>query len=140
MRRFLFAVLLILIAVATAAAITAALGFRYAYEPSRTNVISRIRRNPEAYNLWNRSLTRGEAQHRNGAVEVNDQLLQLGRKSFYKETFNNEVFLTDVVGILDGPPRISNVTKAILALGGKGTTDLRVEVPETVTVGNRTFP
>ncbi len=140
MRRFLLAVLLIFIVVVAAAAITAAVGIRYAYEPSRANVISRTRPNPEAYNLWNRSLTREEAQGQNGAVEVNEKLLQLGRKAFYKETFNNEVFLTDVVGILDGPLRISNVTKAILALKGQGTTDLRVEVPETVTVGNRTFP
>jgi ABC-type phosphate transport system auxiliary subunit len=39
----------------------------------------------------------------NGAVEVTEDLLNLGRKAFYGETFKNEIFLTDVVGVLDGP-------------------------------------
>ena len=121
------------------AAVTAAVGFRYAYEPSRHDVISRTRVNPEPYNLWNRSVTAEEAKHQDGSIQVNDALLQLGRKAFYKETFNNEIFLTDVVGILNGPLRITNVTKAILALKGAGTTNLRVEVPKTVTIGKRTF-
>lgn len=44
---------------------------------------------------------------------------------FYKESFDNEIFLTDVVGILDGPLLVTNVVKAVLALRGKGTTNLR---------------
>src|SRR3954453_12083712 len=43
------------------------------------------------------------------------------------------------MGILDGPLRITNVTKAVMALHGQATTNLRVEVPETVRIGNRTF-
>src|SRR4051794_5868336 len=139
MRRILLGTVLVFVTLIIAAAITAAVGFRYAYEPSRQGVISRMRSNPEPYNLWNRSITEEEAKHQNGSVRVDESLLQLGRKAFYKETFNNEIFLTDVVGILDGPLRMTNVTKAILALKGEGTTNLRVEVPETVTIGKRTF-
>jgi hypothetical protein len=139
MRRIFLAILLVVVTLIIAMAITTAVGFRYAYEPSRQDVISRTRPNPEPYNLWDRSLTEEEAKRQNGSVRVDEALLQLGRKAFYKETFNNEIFLTDVVGILDGPLRITNVTKAILALKGEGTTNLRVEVPETVTIGKRTF-
>jgi hypothetical protein len=139
MRRIFLVTLLIFVIFAVAIATAAAVGFRYAYEPSHSNIISRTRPNPESYNLWNRSLTREEAKDQSGSVQVDEALLQLGRKAFYKETFNNEIFLTDVVGILDGPLRIANVTKAVLSLKGEGTTNLRVEVPETVTVGKRTF-
>ena len=51
-----------------------------------------------------------------GAVAVTEELLALGRKSFYSETFGNEIFITDVTGALDGPLNIGNLTKAILAL------------------------
>src|SRR5947207_3024340 len=75
----------------------------------------------------------------NGTVKIDDALLRLGRREFYKETFGNEIFLSDVVGILDGPLRAMHVSEAVLALHGQATTNLRVEVPETVTIGNRTF-
>jgi hypothetical protein len=39
----------------------------------------------------------------NGAVQINDNLLKFGRKTLYQETFGNEVFLTDIMGIVDGP-------------------------------------
>ena len=139
MRPFALVIFLVLVAFVIAIAITAAVGFRYAYEPSPSNVISRIRATPETYNLWNRSVTQEEAKGGNGAVRIDEETLRLGREAFYKETFNNEIFLSDIVGILDGPLRITNVTKAILALKGGGTTNLRVEVPETVVVGGRKF-
>lgn len=125
---------------------------RYAYVPGKGNVLSRTRASPEAYDLWGQSFTEEEAARvlqnsegkstlspGNGAVKVDEALLRLGRRSFYEETFGNERFLTDVVGILNGPLRISNVTKAILALHGGATTNLRVEAPETVKIGNKTF-
>ncbi len=128
------------------------IGFRYGYEPGTDNVLSRTRPSPEAYDLWGRTFTQQEAAKllgtpegktqlspANGAVKVDNAVLELGRKSFYKETFGNEVFLTDVVGILDGPLRLNNVSKAVLALRGGWTTNLRVEVPETVKIGDRTF-
>jgi hypothetical protein len=39
----------------------------------------------------------------NRAVGVTDDLLTLGRKAFYSETFGNEVFQKDGVGALDSP-------------------------------------
>ena len=39
----------------------------------------------------------------NRAVAVTEDLLKLGRKAFYWETFGNEVFQKDGVGALDSP-------------------------------------
>jgi hypothetical protein len=44
-----------------------------------------------------------------------------------------------VVGILDGPIRPLNIARAITSLSGRGTTNLRIELAETVTVGGREF-
>jgi len=59
-------------------------------------------------------------------------------RSVYTETFGNEVFFTEVTGILDGPLNIGNLTKAIAALGGKHT-NLQVPVDRDVTIADRTF-
>ncbi|WP_416666893.1 hypothetical protein [Egbenema bharatensis] len=75
----------------------------------------------------------------NGAVEITQDLLDLGRKSFYTETFGNEVLFTDVIGILDGPLNIPRLSKAVLALKGKPTNNLQVTLDEDITVGDRTF-
>ncbi len=75
----------------------------------------------------------------NGAVAVTEDLLTLGRKAFYSETFGNEVFQTDVVGALDGPINPVSMTKAIARLGGKPTTNLQIPLDEDVTIGGRTF-
>jgi hypothetical protein len=75
----------------------------------------------------------------NGAVEITQDLLDLGRKSFYTETFGNEVLFTDVIGILDGPLNISRLAKAVLALKGQPTNNLQVTLDEDITVGDRTF-
>lgn len=131
------AILLVLVLLIVAAAAVCLHGVKYAYEPSRDNVISRTRPSPETYDLWGHAVDRGDAEK--GAVYIDDRLLKLGRSAFYKETFGNELFLSDVLGVLDGPLRITNITKAVLALRGQGTTNLRVEVPETVTIGGRTF-
>ncbi|MBV8896136.1 MAG: hypothetical protein JO051_06480 [Acidobacteriaceae bacterium] len=135
MRRIVRIFSSLVIAVAIAIAVVTFTGFKYAYEPGSENVISRTRPSPERFDLWGQPVT--EAQP--GAVKVDDALLRLGRNQFYKETFDNEIFLTDIVGILDGPLRITNVTKAVLALHGGWTTNLRVEVPETITIGGRTL-
>jgi hypothetical protein len=37
----------------------------------------------------------------NRAVAVTEDLLKLGRKGFYSETFGNEVFQKDAVGVID---------------------------------------
>lgn len=126
---------IIIIAAIVALAAISFTGFRYAYEPGPGNVLSRYRPTPETYDLWGRAVTQSQP----GAVKIDKALLQLGRSAFYKETFRNEIFLTDVIGILAGPLRVTNVAKAVLGLHGGSTTNLRVEVPETVTIGGRTF-
>lgn len=75
-----------------------------------------------------------------GAIEVTEELVGLGREAFYLETFGNEVFLTEVIGILDGPINLWTVGRAILDLRGRHTTNLQIELDEDVTVGGRTFP
>lgn len=75
----------------------------------------------------------------NGAVAITDDLLQLGRDAFYRETFGNEYFFTDVVGAIDGPLNLVTIGKAIAALGGQPTTNLQVTLDREVTIGGRTF-
>ncbi|PSB23045.1 hypothetical protein C7B76_01245 [filamentous cyanobacterium CCP2] len=75
----------------------------------------------------------------NGAVEITQDLLDLGRNAFYTETFGNEVLFTDIVGILDGPLNIPRLAKAVLALKGQPTNNLQVTLDEDITVGDRTF-
>jgi len=73
----------------------------------------------------------------NGGLWQLLKLLALGREAFI-QTFGNEVFFTEVTGILDGPLNIGNLTKAIAALGGKHT-NLQVPVDRDVTIADRTF-
>jgi hypothetical protein len=75
-----------------------------------------------------------------GAVEITQELLDLGRETFYQQTFGNEVLFTDVVGILDGPLGLTKLAKAILALKGQPTDNLQVTLDDPVTLGDRTFP
>jgi hypothetical protein len=152
MRRLVIGVCIVFLAVFAIALILAFWGVKYTYEPSSEKVLSRTRPSPEAYDLWGRTFTaeqasslqqtaegRAQLSPQNGAVKVDEALLRLGRRAFYKETFGNEIFLTDVMGILDGPLWVTKVAQAVLALRGGASTNLRVEVPETVRIGNRTF-
>lgn len=75
----------------------------------------------------------------NGAVQVTEELIDLGRDAFYQETFGNEYLFTDVVGILDGPINLGTIAKAVLGLKGKPTNNLQVPIDQDVTVGDRTF-
>lgn len=110
----------------------------YAYMPPKEKVISKEKRF-HGYDLWGTFTSDKPASAGKGAVKVDDRLLDLGRETFYKETFGNEMFLTDIVGLLDGPITAANMTKAIAGLKGKGTTNLRIELAETVKVGGKTF-
>ncbi|WNZ27186.1 hypothetical protein HJG54_30225 [Leptolyngbya sp. NK1-12] len=76
----------------------------------------------------------------NGAVAVTEDLINLGRDAFYRETFGNEYFFTDVLGAIDGPINLISVSKAILALKGQPTTNLQIVLDRDVTVGGREFP
>ncbi|WP_243633376.1 electron transport protein [Paenibacillus xerothermodurans] len=96
------------------------------------------------YDVWGQTLTETAAESagltpHNGAVAIDEKLLKLGRDTLYKETFSNEVFLTDIMGIVDGPFTITNMAKAIVQLKGAGTTNLQVELAEDVTLGDRSY-
>jgi hypothetical protein len=111
----------------------------YAYLPPEDKTIEMMSndlvttyRKNAAYDLFGETITQEEAKSRsvqdlssdNGAIKITDDLLKLGKEAFYKETFGNEVFLTDIMGIIDGAFSIPNITKAIISLNGKGTTNL----------------
>lgn len=105
-----------------------------------------------AYDLWGRTISHKQANElmkteagrvmlspENGAVKIDDVLLLLGKTAFYEETFGNEVFLTDIVGAFEGPITMEGIKKAVEKLEGKGTSNLRVQLDKTVTIGGRTF-
>lgn len=69
-----------------------------------------------------------------------DAVVTLGRKAFYGQTFGNEVFFSDILGILDGPVNVPNLVRAILQLRGRGTSNLEVQLSRSVRIGSRTFP
>lgn len=75
----------------------------------------------------------------NGAVAITEDLIKQGRDAFYRETFGNEYFITDVTGILNGPLNLANLAKAIASLERKHTTNWQVSLDRDMTVGNQTF-
>ncbi|MEH7334613.1 electron transport protein [Neobacillus drentensis] len=130
----------------------------YAFIPSKDQIVqpekvaSQKDEDQPAFDLWGRTFSRKEAHDllktakgrellspKNGAVKIDQALLHLGKKSFYEETFGNEVFLTDILGAFNGPLTIENFQKAVKGLNGKGTTNLQVELAETVTIGRKTY-
>lgn len=76
---------------------------------------------------------------RNGTVPITSDSLTNGRRVFYEETFGNEVFLTDIMGVVNGPFRVREVVRAITALKGEHTTNLRVRLADDFSAGGRTF-
>lgn len=76
----------------------------------------------------------------NGAIAITEDLINLGRDAFYRETFGNEYFFTDVLGAINGPINLVSVSKAITALKGQHTTNLQIVLDQDVTVGGREFP
>jgi hypothetical protein len=103
------------------------------------DVLGKVVSPAEAEQLLQSEAGREQLSPENGAVEITEDLISLGRDAFYRETFGNEVLFTDVVGILDGFLNIGNLTKAILALKGQPTTNLQIPFERNVTVGDRTF-
>lgn len=130
-------------------------GLEYAYIPPKSKLENTqalqvlLQRNAiRQYDIWGKTLTvPGTAlqdpdprlKPGNGAVEITEDLLALGRRTLYKESFGNEVFLTDIVGIIDGPMKLKGILKAVADLKGKGTDNLQVELDEDITVGGKTF-
>lgn len=124
----------------------------YAYLPPESKVLNRERLAAPAFDVWGRSIPAEEARRllataegrrmlspQNGAVEIDEELLELGREAFYRETFGNEVFLTDIAGMLDGPLPLRQYALALLRLRGRGTADLVVELADSATVAGRRF-
>jgi hypothetical protein len=93
----------------------------------------------KAANLLQTEAGRQQLSPENGAVAVTEELINLGRKAFYSETFKDQVFQTEVVGALNGPINLVTMTKAIARLAGKPTTNLQIPIDEDVTIGGRTF-
>ncbi|GIP34722.1 hypothetical protein J2TS4_39320 [Paenibacillus sp. J2TS4] len=128
----------------------------YAYVPPASKVVNppsikarMMGESGQEYDLWGQSIMKQETDSmqagspflssENGAIPIDEALLKLGRKALYKETFGNEVFLTDIVGIVDGPLTIRNMAKAIMKLKGQGTSNLRVELAEDATIGDKVY-
>jgi hypothetical protein len=130
----------------------------YAYIPPEENILPMasgpaVQSEQPAYDLWGHTVTHNESflikntrpdgesmlSPANGAVEINEETLKLGREAFYKETFGNEVFLTDIMGAVNGPLSIPQIAKAILKLRGKGTNNLQVELASDAVIGGQNF-
>ncbi|HET9024430.1 MAG TPA: hypothetical protein VFN64_07630, partial [Burkholderiaceae bacterium] len=143
-RLALFVIALLAIAVG----VLAVFGSGYAYLPNEGKVL-----NPEdaagapAYDLWGRSVSAEDAANidakalspAGGGVRIDAATLALGREVFYQESYGNEVFLTDVLGLLDGPLPLWQYVKALLELRGQATTNLRVAIAFDTVVGGREF-
>jgi hypothetical protein len=125
----------------------------YAYIPSDEKLLNPKRINSDiVFDLWGRSIRQDEANRllqtpagrqqlspANGAVAVNPQMLKLGRDAFYAETFDNEIFATDVLGLTDGPISDLEIAKAVLRLKGQGTDNLKVRLTKSITLNGRTY-
>jgi hypothetical protein len=110
-----------------------------AQEIGSYDVLGKVISKDEAASLLKTDEGKQQLSPDNGAVAITEDLIKLGRKAFYTETFGNEVFLTDVTGALDGPLNIANLGKAIASLGGKHTTNLQVTMDRDMLLGDRTF-
>ena len=147
--------ILITAGVATAAVgLTASLGrFSYAPMPDRSDLL-----NPDRYpiqtvfNVLGRRISRDEADRLKAtedgrtllapdgaAVAIDPAVVERGRQAFYQETFGDEVFLTDVMGMLDGGLTPYEVALAVAKLGGQGTTNLQVAMARDMRVGDRLY-
>ncbi len=125
--------------------------FSYAPTPAR-DALANPDRYPirTAYDVLGRRIGHEEAQAlrateagrrtlspENGAFAIDAAVVARGREAFYTETFGNEVFLTDVMGMLDGALTPYEVARAVLMLGGQATNNLRVRVAQDVRIGDR---
>jgi hypothetical protein len=129
------------------------LDVNYAYVPPEEKLLNPVRINQDiAFDLWGRTIRQAEAERvmrshegaqmlsaANGAIAIDAEFLERGRKAFYAETFGNEHFATDVLGLTDGPISEMEIIKAIVRLRGRGTNNLRVRLSDTITLNGRTY-
>jgi hypothetical protein len=126
---------------------------RYAYEPGGAKTLNaQVHFPAPSYDVWGEALSQAQAERRlatdagrrelspaAGAVAIDEALLRHGREAFYRQTFGNEIYLTDVLGLVDGPLPLSAFVKALLELHGRGTSNLRVAMSRDARVGGRFF-
>ncbi len=72
----------------------------------------------------------------NGVEMGTSEQIELGRKLFYEETFGNEVFFSDILGMFNGALTLGNIGKAILKLNGESTNNLQVEAYKDFSAGD----
>ena len=127
--------------------------FSYAPMPDEGDLLNPARYPlSTAYDILGRRVARDEAEQleatpegrgvlsaERGAVAIDEALVRRGREAFYRETFGNEVFLSDVMGMLEGGVTPYEVARAIALLGGRGTNNLQVRMARDVTVGDRVW-
>lgn len=125
----------------------------YVYMPPLVDVLDPQNRRPKpAYDIWGKTVSHDEAKAlqatkkgreqlkpENGAVPIDARFVHFGREQFYKETFQNEIFLTGVAGVAKGDIGLMPFVKAILALRGRGTGNLEIRIPRRTTIGGRVF-
>jgi hypothetical protein len=144
-------VLLVGVAVLVTLLATGKLGRRYT-PPERHELVEQEVVPAPAWDLFGKPVSAAEAERMlqtdegrrtlseaAGAVRITPELLARGKQAFYEETFGNEVFLTDVLGMLDGPLPPAAFAAAVAELKGGGTTNLRVVLARDATVGGRQF-
>jgi len=139
---------------AVAVGATASLGrFSYAPLPDQADLLNADRYPIQtAFDILGRRVSRAEADRLNAtesgrtelapggtAVAIGPAMVERGRQAFYQETFGNEVFLTDVTGMLDGGLTPTQVALAVAKLGGQGTTNLQVAIASDMRVGDRLY-
>ncbi|UCZ53131.1 electron transport protein [Bacillus shivajii] len=137
-----------------AVGVASELEFEYAYIPDGDKILNDQYGDFDGYDLWGEriaidgDLATGLAHSNmethqlspeNGAVRLNEEFIQFGREQFYAETFNNEEYLTDILGVLDGGITLPKMMKALVKLRGEGTNNLQVELAKDVTIGDKTY-
>lgn len=65
--------------------------------------------------------------------------LRRGRHAFYADDLGSKTLLSDDAELLGGPLRLRSLTWSLLALRGRGTTNLRVTLMEDAIIGGRQF-
>src|SRR5262245_57732061 len=153
-RRWVRSLLLVAVILGLLASVVYVIEPEYAYLPPLTKVLAPERGNQDqAFDVWGRRITRAEATRllqttdgqallspQHGAVAITDAPRTLRRGSSCHDTLGNDVFLSEIMGILDGPLTPWRMARALWKLGGRGTTNLQIPLEEDVTIGGTTFP
>ncbi|MGJ7919487.1 electron transport protein [Neobacillus sp. LXY-4] len=101
--------------------------FEYAYTPPNEKIVNKNQGSAKVQSI--------SSDEEAGS----DEQIQLGKQMFFEESFGNEVFFTDILGLFDGALTIPNISKAILRLKGEGTSNLKVEAAQSFQAGNRSI-